>query len=141
MHSEMMAIQNALSLSSGAQSYQTSARSAQWLQKPCFKLSDNNKRKARLRGLQAYVTAVCAEAEFAAAKTNVGGTSVSKLCLQKSRFEPDPSQCSWVEPQRQREVQGGGERVGEPKEQWRETPNEEEMERRSEGSTVLTTST
>lgn len=39
MHSEMMAIQSALSLSSAAQASQKSARSAKWLQKPCLKLS------------------------------------------------------------------------------------------------------
>lgn len=126
MHSEMMAIQNALSLSSGAQSYQTSARSAQWLQKPCFKLSSHPKRKARLRGLKAYVEAVCTEAESAAAaaQKSGGGDSVGKFCLQKSRFEPSSSQPDYVERQRQRQ-QGGG-RGGECKEQWRETANEEE---------------
>ncbi|KAL2067145.1 hypothetical protein VTL71DRAFT_1569 [Oculimacula yallundae] len=63
MHSEMMAIQSALSLSSGTQSSQTSARSAKCFQKPCFKLpGDSKKRKARARGLKAYAKAVCEEA-------------------------------------------------------------------------------
>lgn len=142
MHSEMMAIQNALSLSSGAQSYQTSARSAQWLQKPCFKLSGNSKRKARLRGLKTYVEAVCAdaEAEAAAVQRSSGGDSAGKFCLQKSRFEPDPSQPSFSERQQQRQGGGGG-RGGEHKEQWRETPTEEELERGTEESTAITAST
>ncbi|KAH7403531.1 hypothetical protein BKA64DRAFT_707019 [Cadophora sp. MPI-SDFR-AT-0126] len=37
MHSEMMAIRSALSLSSGTQASQTSARSAMCFEKPCFK--------------------------------------------------------------------------------------------------------
>ncbi|KAH6719017.1 hypothetical protein BKA61DRAFT_669353 [Leptodontidium sp. MPI-SDFR-AT-0119] len=56
MHSEMMAIRSALSLSSGTQSSQTSARSAKCFEKPCFKLpGDSKKRKARARGLKARV--------------------------------------------------------------------------------------
>ena len=89
MHSEMMAIQSALSLSSGAQSYQTSARSAKWLQKPCFKLSSASKRKARLRGLKAYVLAVCEES---AAENRTGKQSRGKFSLQESHFEAYPSQ-------------------------------------------------
>ncbi|KAF2111850.1 hypothetical protein BDV96DRAFT_499243 [Lophiotrema nucula] len=55
MHSEMMAIHSALSASS------TSASSAVYSQKPCFKLSGGTKRTARLRreGLKAYVQTVC----------------------------------------------------------------------------------
>ncbi|PMD64023.1 uncharacterized protein K444DRAFT_660705 [Hyaloscypha bicolor E] len=59
MHSEMMAIRSALSLSSGTLSSQTSARSAKCFEKPCFKLpGDSKKRKARARGLKAYAAAV-----------------------------------------------------------------------------------
>ncbi|KAF2814211.1 uncharacterized protein BDZ99DRAFT_567877 [Mytilinidion resinicola] len=58
MHSEMMAIHSALSSSS------TMASSALSSQKPCFKLSGDSKRKARLRkdGLKAYVERVCLNA-------------------------------------------------------------------------------
>ncbi|TVY25792.1 hypothetical protein LHYA1_G004557 [Lachnellula hyalina] len=63
LHSEMMAIQSALSLSSGALSSQTSARSAKYYQKPCFSLSgDSKNRRARARGLKAYAEAICTEA-------------------------------------------------------------------------------
>jgi deoxycytidylate deaminase len=89
MHSEMMAIRSALSLSSGALSYQMSARSAQWLQKPCFKLSGAPKQKARLRGLKAYLQAVCEES---AAEICTGKQSRVKLSLQESCFEACPSQ-------------------------------------------------
>ncbi|TVY38542.1 hypothetical protein LOCC1_G006700 [Lachnellula occidentalis] len=61
LHSEMMAIQSALSLSSGALSSQTSARSAKYYEKPCFSLSGDSK-KRRARGLKAYAEAVCADA-------------------------------------------------------------------------------
>lgn len=51
MHSEMMAIHSALSLSSVISS-QGSARSTQWLQKPCFKLSSRSQRQNRLQQLK-----------------------------------------------------------------------------------------
>jgi hypothetical protein len=126
MHSEMMAIQSALSLSSGAQSHQTSARSAKWLQKPCFKLSSASKRKARLRGLKAYVHAVC---EGSAVENCTGKQSRGKLSLQKSHFEAYPSQSGqgrsevW---QRRREEQGGRCGFGFiDEEERRETPDKE----------------
>ncbi|KAE8452319.1 hypothetical protein EG329_001019 [Mollisiaceae sp. DMI_Dod_QoI] len=54
MHSEMMAIKSALSLSSGTLSSQMSARSAKYFEKPCFKLpSDSKKRKSRAHALKA----------------------------------------------------------------------------------------
>ncbi|KAL8942232.1 MAG: hypothetical protein Q9211_001476 [Gyalolechia sp. 1 TL-2023] len=53
MHSEMMAISSALSLSA-AIACQGTARSAQWLQKPCFKLPSRSKRQSRSRQLNAY---------------------------------------------------------------------------------------
>lgn len=60
LHSEMAAIRSALSLSSGGQSGHVSARSAKCLQKPCFSLQgDSKKRKARASGLKAYAEAVC----------------------------------------------------------------------------------
>ncbi|KAI9050856.1 hypothetical protein LZ554_004975 [Drepanopeziza brunnea f. sp. 'monogermtubi'] len=90
MHSEMMAIRSALSLSSGIQASQTSARSAKCFRKPCFKLpGDSKKRKARSRGLKAYAKAICEEAEAAAGTRNSFG---GKFSLQESRFEAGPSQ-------------------------------------------------
>ncbi|KAL8901289.1 MAG: hypothetical protein Q9207_005275, partial [Kuettlingeria erythrocarpa] len=62
MHSEMMAINSALSLSS-AIACQGTARSTQWLQKPCFKLSGRSKRRNRLQQLKAYADAVCRASE------------------------------------------------------------------------------
>ena len=53
MHSEMMAIHSALSLSSVI-SCQGTARSTQWLQKPCFKLSSRSKRRNRLQRLKTF---------------------------------------------------------------------------------------
>ncbi|KAL8765845.1 MAG: hypothetical protein Q9209_007204 [Squamulea sp. 1 TL-2023] len=87
MHSEMMAINSALSLSS-AISCQGTARSTQWLQKPCFKLSSRSKRRSRLQHLKAYSDAVYQAAqEQAAALERRGGSYV-----QPSRFEASASQ-------------------------------------------------
>ncbi|TVY87760.1 hypothetical protein LAWI1_G006327, partial [Lachnellula willkommii] len=131
LHSEMMAIQSALSLSSGTLSSQTSARSAKYYQKPCFSLSgDSKKRKLRARGLKAYAEAVCAEAtETGTVKSHSG-----KFSLQKQGFEPRTSQPGVQGEQRQVQQQGGGQRVSggqggrgfEHMERYRETPNEEE---------------
>lgn len=83
MHSEMMAINSALSLSS-AIACQGSARSTQWLEKPCFKLPSRSKRQARLQRLKAYADAVCEDftADFATSERR--GMSQ----VQQSRFEP-----------------------------------------------------
>ncbi|KAL8671570.1 MAG: hypothetical protein Q9168_003932 [Polycauliona sp. 1 TL-2023] len=62
MHSEMMAINSALSLSS-AIACQGTARSTQWLQKPCFKLPSRSKRQSRLQHLKAYADAIYQAAE------------------------------------------------------------------------------
>jgi len=133
MHSEMMAIHSALSLSSGTLSSQTSARAAKYLQKPCFSLSgDPKKRKALARGLKAYAEAVCADASPADGKAYSGELSVQHSC-----FEPGTSQPG-VQGEQQRQRQGGGQRVSrggeavrvvEDGEQCRETPTEEERER------------
>jgi len=122
MHSEMMAIQSALSLSSGTQSSQTSARAARYLQKPCFSLQgDSKKRKARARGLELYAEAVC------------GG----ECSVQKQGFEPGSSQ-SGVQGEERGQRNGGGRCVTrggsavhsvENGEECRETPNEEESGR------------
>ena len=83
MHSEMMAIHSALSLSSVI-SCQGTARSSQWLQKPSFKLPSRSKRRNRLQRLKAFADAVCAEqAVDSAATLEHGGLSQA----QQSRFE------------------------------------------------------
>ncbi|PMD48764.1 hypothetical protein L207DRAFT_627454 [Hyaloscypha variabilis F] len=123
MHSEMMAIRSALSLSSGTLSSQTSAGSAKCFEKPCFKLpGDSKKRKARARGLKAYAAAVCAEAEASGTSKSYGG----KFSIQKSGFEPGSSQ-SGLQGGRQQVQRQGGEAVRglEHMEKCRETPTEE----------------
>ena len=113
MHSEMMAIQSALSLSSNTASY-GSARSSSLLQKPgLFKLSSWGKRELRLRNLKSYVDAVCDEALAAkASKTAAGMRCSGEQHVQPSRFEPSTSQCRHTEKQglQQRGGGGGGER-------------------------------
>lgn len=107
MHSEMMAIHSALSLSSGTLSGQTSARAATWLQKPCFKAPGGPKRKqARLRGLKAYIETVCTEA--AAAQSGGAKGCIAGFSLQESRFEARTSQPDQQRCQRQRQQQRGG---------------------------------
>jgi hypothetical protein len=132
LHSEMMAIESALSLSSGALSSQASARSAMYYQKPCFSLSgDSKKRKARARGLKAYAESVYAEA----AETGTVKSYSGKLSLQKQGFEPRTSQSGSQGQQQQVHQQGGGQRVSggqggrgfEHMEKYRETPTEEEQ--------------
>jgi hypothetical protein len=130
MHSEMMAIRSALSLSSGTLSSQTSARAAKCFEKPCFKLpGDSKKRKARARGLKAYAAAVCAEAKTSSTGTAYGG----KFSIQKLGFEPGSSQPSFQGERQQVQRQGGGQRISggegvyslEHMEKCRETPTEE----------------
>jgi len=91
MHSEMMAIRSALSLSSGTLSSQTSARSARCFEKPCFKLPGDSKRKrARGRTLKAYAEAVFKEA----ALPSTGKAYSGKFCIQTSCLTPISSQPS-----------------------------------------------
>lgn len=79
LHSEIMALQSALSLSSGTLSSQISARSAKYFQKPCFSLpGDSTRRKLRARGLKAYAKAVCEQAEAGTAKSYGGDFSIQK---------------------------------------------------------------
>lgn len=105
MHSEMMAIRSALSLSAGTLSSQTSARSAKYFQKPCFKLpGDSKKRKARTRGLKAYAKAVLDEA------AGTGGTQGGKFSIQKQGFEQGSSQ-SGFQGRCQVQQQGGQQRL------------------------------
>lgn len=129
MHSEMMAIRSALSLSSGTLSSQTSARSAKCFEKPCFKLpGDSKKRKARARGLKAYTEAVCAEAAVSTTGKAYGG----KFSIQQSGFELGASQPGFHGEQ-QVQYQRGGQRVEggererglENREKYRETPGKE----------------
>ncbi|EKD12318.1 hypothetical protein MBM_09493 [Drepanopeziza brunnea f. sp. 'multigermtubi' MB_m1] len=111
MHSEMMAIRSALSLSSGIQASQTSARSAKCFQKPCFKLpGDSKKRKARARGLKAYAKAICEEAEAAA---GTGNSFAGKPSLQESPFEAGSSQPGGSVRGQQGQRHGGEQRVSE----------------------------
>ncbi|TVY20041.1 hypothetical protein LARI1_G002120 [Lachnellula arida] len=93
LHSEMMAIQSALSLSSGTLSSQASARSAKYYQKPCFSLSgDSKKRKLRTRGLKAYAEAVCAEATETGTVKSHGGKVLNPVHLnQVSKENNDKS--------------------------------------------------
>lgn len=106
MHSEMMAINSALSLSA-AIACQGTARSTQWLQKPCFKLSARSKRRSRLQHLKAYADVVYrVPEEQTTAEELRGGSHV-----QESRFEASPSQLSAAlsQPHSQRDGRGGGE--------------------------------
>ena len=83
MHSEMMAIQSALSLSSHSSSY-ASARSSTSMQKPeTWKLPARGKRDLQLRNLKYYVEVVCAEAASASTGKQHGG----KAHVQKLQFE------------------------------------------------------
>lgn len=114
MHSEMMAIQSALSLSSNTASY-GSARSSALLEKPGLsKLSSRGKRELRLRNLTSYVDTVCGEALAAkASKTATGMQYGGESPVQASRFEPPASQCGQTEqPGLQQQEGGGGEREG-----------------------------
>jgi len=88
MHSEMMAIQSALSLSSNMASF-GSARSSTLMQKSgSFKLPGRGKRELRLRNLKDYVEAVCADA----VSTPAGKQRSGKAYVQGSQFEPFASQ-------------------------------------------------
>jgi hypothetical protein len=136
MHSEMMAIRSALSLSSGTHTSQTSARSAKCFQKPCFTLpGDSKKRKLRAKALKAYAQAVCFEAEAAPTGKAYGG----KFSIQKQGFEPGASQPGQQGQQRTVQRQGAGQWVsgGEGGQyvlshggKYGETPNEEEERER-----------
>lgn len=103
MHSEMMAINSALSLSS-AIACQGTARSTQWLQKPCFKLSGRSKQRARLQHLKTYADAICRVSEEQITATERRGGSHS----EESRFEVSPPQLSAALSQPQLQRGGGG---------------------------------
>ena len=106
MHSEMMAINSALSRSS-AIACQGTARSTQWLQKPCFKLPSRSKRQTRLQHLQGYADAVCPDEDERKATSERRG----KSHVQQSRFETCAIQTAAALSRGllQREEEGGGE--------------------------------
>ena len=122
MHSEMMAIRSALSLSahhSGA-----SARGAEWLVKGSFKLPGSNKRKERLRN---YVEAVCAAAE--------GGCLRIETLAQDDvwGFEPNTCRLEFIQQQHLQRAQWGPE---EGEETLEEEERDEWRERSSQSSRV-----
>lgn len=91
MHSEMMAIQNALAVSS------TSAHRAQSFEKPCWKLPSDSKRKLRLRRevLTSYVQQVCEDAIAIQGGSRQSGQAKQRSegsRVQASQFEPRVSQ-------------------------------------------------
>ena len=102
MHSEMMAINSALSLSS-AIACQGTVRSTQWLQKPCFKLPSRSKRQSRLQQLKAYADAVCGDVQ----KSSTTSERRGKSSVQQSRFEAAAAQAFTGLPKGQQ--RGGGE--------------------------------
>ena len=110
MHSEMMAIQSALSLSSNTASY-GSARSSALLQKPGLsKLSSRGKRESRLRNLKSYTDTICDEALAARVPRTAAGMQYrGESHVQASRFEPSASQCGLAEQSGLQQQEGGGE--------------------------------
>ena len=96
MHSEMMAIQSALSLSSNTASY-GSARSSKLMQKSGLcKLPDRGKRQLQLQNLKDYVDTVCGEiiaAKIQAAKQTTSMQRGGEAQVQGSQFEAYASQC------------------------------------------------
>lgn len=107
MHPEMMAIHSALSLS-GALASPGSARSARWLEKPCFKLPGRGKRQLRLQGLKVYVDTVCGDeaviAKSLSDKTTAGGRYSGTSLVQEWCFGDSTNQRS--------QGQGGGVQQG-----------------------------
>ena len=115
LHSEMAAIQNALAASSSKL-----ARDAMSLEKPCWKLpSDARKRKARL---YEYVERICAEAvvvsksqkQLQSRQRQATKQRTEQSHVQASQFEPCASQSGLA---REREVANEREREEEPLQQ------------------------
>ena len=96
MHSEMMAIQSALSLSSNTASY-GSARSSTLMQKPgSHKLPGRGKRQLRLRILNEYVDTICGEAIAAKVQTAKQSASMQRggeAQVRGSRFGSFAPRC------------------------------------------------
>jgi hypothetical protein len=106
MHSEMMAIRSALSLSSGTLSSHSSARSTKVYQNPYFSLpGDSKARKLRARAIKTYAQAVLAEAGLSA-----GAVPGGKLFLQKPGFESRAIQSGFLAHRSKQRVSRGGER-------------------------------
>lgn len=116
MHSEMMAIHSALGASS------TLASSAVSLEKPCFKLSGDSKRKARLRreAIKVYVETICKAAlAQSATEQHTAPTQVQAWRFESSSSQPGQTGAC-IAP-----IHGRGERVCfAPGEQYRGTPEE-----------------
>ena len=108
MHSEMMAIRSALSLS--AHDSGSSARSTAWCEIPSFKLPASSKRKQRLQRINEYVKAVCDEAKHAGGRMDLYSEAVEHG--DESRFEP--ATCGLRQVQQLRPQQNQGGRIGEP---------------------------
>ena len=96
MHSEMMAIQSALSLSGSTTAY-GSARSSWLMQKPgSYKLPGRGKRQLHLRNLKAYVETVCEAAPLETmgnSRQSAGTMHGVKAQDQGSSFGLSESQC------------------------------------------------
>lgn len=111
MHSEMMAIHSALSLS-GSWASQGSVRSARWLEKSRLKLPGCGKRQLRLQGLKAYIEAVCGEqavlAQSSGVQATAGGSHSGKLQVQEWCFGDSTDQRSQGQGGGVQRGQGGG---------------------------------
>jgi deoxycytidylate deaminase len=123
MHSEMMAIHSALSVTS------TVASSAVSSQKPCFKLSGGDKRKARLRrdAIKSYVETVCKQALLqSSTKQGNGKSQVQEWRFESATSGPrDTQSCVSSRGQGREGAVVHGEQYG-------ETPNEREEESSSQ---------
>ena len=91
MHSEMMAIHSALSLSNTL-APRTSTRLTQWLQKPSFKLPGRGKRELHLQTLEAYVNQAISEGAVTYKKECGGKQHGGASQVQGSQFETSSSQ-------------------------------------------------
>jgi deoxycytidylate deaminase len=106
MHSEMMAICSALSLS--AHDSGSSARSTALCKKPSFKLPASGNRKLRLQRLSEYADTVCEEAEHA--RGRIDPCSEAFVQVDNGRFEPATCGLEQVQQQCPQRTQGRGER-------------------------------
>lgn len=116
MHAEMMAIHSALNLSS------TSASSAVSFEKPCFKLSSDSNRKARLQrdAVKSYVETVC-KAALAQSTTK---RSAGQSSVQQWRFEQATCRSNYTETYSS--LEGiAGEGGSAYRERYQETPTKE----------------
>ena len=102
MHSEMMAIRSALSLS--AHDSGSSERSRTWCEKPCFKLPAGGRRKLRLQRVNEYVKAVCEEAKHDDGRIDL--CSEGSIQGHEWRFEPTTRGFHQVQQQCPQEIQG-----------------------------------